>query len=61
MNNYEYLIASLPDISKEWKGSEEQSWENIIAEIKGLCSASDNKLVDALLEGYDDSTLCEEF
>ena len=61
MNNYEYLIASLPDISKEWKGSEEQSWENIIAEIKGLCSASDNKLVDALLEGYDDSKLCEEF
>ena len=57
MNNYEYLIASLPDISKEWKGSEEQSWENIIAEIKGLCSASDNKLVDALLEGYDDSKL----
>lgn len=61
MNNYEYLIASLPDISKEWKGSEEQSWENIIAEIKGLCSARDNKLVDTLLEGYDDSKLCKEF
>ena len=26
-----------------------------------MCSASDNKLVDALLEGYDDSKLCEEF
>ena len=61
MNNYEYIISSLPDISMDWKGTDEQSWENIIAEIRNLCSPKDNTLIDSLLEGYEDDKLDADF
>ena len=30
MNNYEYLIASLPDITSDWKESGEMSGDAIV-------------------------------
>lgn len=61
MNNYQYLIASLPDISLQWKGSEEESFEAIVDWAKGMSSASDCKLIDFLLSGYQDDNLDLDF
>lgn len=61
MNNYEYLISSLPDISPDWRGADAATCEAILTDIRGLCSDKDNRLIDTLLEGYEDDRLGLEF
>lgn len=61
MNNYEYIIASLPVISKDWKPAEGVTPDDLISMIKSHCSKSDISLIDTLLEGYDDTRLDAEF
>ena len=60
IKNYEYIIASLPDITTGWKFGEEGP-DDYIGEITGQCSRKDNELIDFLLSGYKDENLNEEF
>jgi hypothetical protein len=60
MNNYEYIITSLPDITTGWKFGEKTP-EDYIEEITSLCSEKDKAAIDFLLEGFDDTKLSPEF
>ena len=48
MNNYEYIIASLPDITQDWKESEDMPADSIVSWIKENCSARDMELIGFL-------------
>lgn len=61
MANYEYLIAGLPDISPDWKGADAETADAIMQEIRELSSEKDNRLIDKLLDGYQDDKLNLEF
>ena len=61
MANYEYLIAGLPDICPDWKGADAGTADAIMQEIRELSSEKDNRLIDKLLEGYQDDKLNLEF
>lgn len=60
MNNYEYIIASLPDITPGWKFGEKTP-DDYIDEIISLCSEKDRKTIAFLMEGYMDEKLNAEF
>ena len=61
MNNYIYIISSLPALSKDWKGSDGFSAQEIIAEIKERMSEKDNEKIDFFLKGFDDESLNKEY
>jgi len=54
MDNYEYIIASLPVLSEKAPGKVDA--DALISEIRGDLSSRDNALMDLLLEGYGDGT-----
>lgn len=60
MNNYEYIVASLPDISSEWKFKDEGP-ETYIEQILEQCSDKDKSLVEFLMSGFDGANLTPEF
>ena len=60
MNNYEYIITSLPDITTGWKFGEKTP-EDYIEEIVSLCSEKDKAAIAFTLEGFDDGKLNPEF
>ena len=60
MNNYEYIVASLPDITTGWKFVEKTP-EDYIEEIVSLCSDKDRETIEFLMEGYCDEKLNAEF
>ena len=60
MNNYEYIVASLPDITPGWKFGEKTP-EDYIEEIVSLCSNKDRETITFLLDGYCDEKLNAEF
>ena len=61
MNNYEYLIASLPVITSDVSPSDKISASLLIEEIRSLCSDKDNSLIDTLLSGYEEESFTPEF
>lgn len=61
MNNYEYIIAGLPDIAPDWKGADAAGVEAIVQEIRELCLKEDNALIDVLIAGFDGANLDLEF
>lgn len=61
MNNYEYIISSLPAISLDWKFGEGASFETYVDWIKSQLSEANIKVVDRLLDGYKDENLTREF
>lgn len=61
MNNYEYLIASLPDITPDWKDSGEMSGDAFVDWLREGCSDSDRKLIDFLREGFAADNLNKDF
>lgn len=61
MNNYEYIISSLPAISLDWKFGEGASFDTYVEWIKSQLSESDRKVVDRLLDGFKDENLTKEF
>ncbi|MDO5442275.1 MAG: DUF2764 family protein [Bacteroidia bacterium] len=61
MDNYEYLIAGLPVLQRDWSANTGLSVPTLIEEIRGLCSKKDNALIDEFLKGYDGENLNEEF
>ena len=52
MANYEYLIASLPDITPDWKGADAATADALVQEIREMSSTGDNRLIDMLMDGY---------
>ena len=60
MANYEYIIASLPDITAGWKFGDKGP-EDYIDEIVSLCSEKDRQLIGFLLSGYANENLDAEF
>lgn len=54
MNNYEYIIASLPDISSDWK-FQDKTPEDYIGEIVSLCSEKDKETISFLRDGLSDA------
>ena len=60
MDNYAYIIASLPVLNQE-DHPEHFVAEEILAEIREQLSAHDNSVLDLLLEGYDPDKLDAEF
>ncbi len=56
MNNYEYIIASLPDISQDWKFGETAP-QDYIDWILEQCSRKDRKTIGFMLDGLDDGKL----
>lgn len=61
MANYEYIISSLPAVSREWKFGEGKTMEGYIGWIKSQLSAGDNKSVDRLLDGFKEECLDKGF
>ena len=61
MDNYEYLIAGLPVLSKDWSANSSVSVDSLIEEIKNGCSKKDNILIDSLLDGYKEENFNEDF
>lgn len=61
MDNYEYLIASLPVITSDVSPSDKISVSRLIEEIRALCSDKDNSLIDTLLSGYEEESFTPEF
>ena len=61
MANYEYIIASLPSISKDWKFGEDKTLDTYIQWIKSQLSAKDAKTVDTLLDGFKEENLNQGF
>ena len=61
MNNYEYLIASLPDITPDWKDSGEMSGDAFVDWLREGCSDSDRKLIDFLRKGFAAENLNKDF
>ena len=60
MANYEYIVASLPDITTGYKFGEKGPQE-YIEEIVSLCSEKDRALIDFLMSGYMDENLNVDF
>ena len=50
MNNYEYIIATLPVFGKD---AEKLDADAVISAVREQCSAHDNALTDCLLDGFD--------
>jgi len=61
MANYEYIIASLPEMTKEWKFGEGKSIDGYVEWIKTQLSEKDIKVIDTLLDGFKDENLNEDF
>ena len=60
MNNYYYIIAGLPDLSKYWVRGEKDA-DAILDEIKEQCSVRDRAVIGFLEKGYVDEELTPEF
>ena len=60
MDNYEYIISSLPVLEPDVKPGE-PSRDNILAFIREQLSRRDNDVVDLLLRGHDETQLDEAF
>ena len=59
MNNYEYIIASLPVISSDFRG--ELDYEGILEQIREQLSEKDLKFFSLLLDGFNPDKLNENF
>lgn len=59
MNNYEYIVASLPVIASDYRGPLDT--DAIISEIRSQFSPKDEAVLDTLLKGFDSDSLDAEF
>ena len=58
MNNYEYIVASLPVLASDYRGPLDT--DEIIGEIRAQLSPKDEALLDTLLKGFDADSLDAE-
>ena len=59
MDNYEYIIASLPDIEPD-KGPSQETATQIIDFVRDQLSEKDLAVADILTDSWDDEKLTEE-
>ncbi|MBQ2531280.1 MAG: DUF2764 family protein [Bacteroidales bacterium] len=59
--NYEYIISSLPALSRDWRFKENASFGTWLDWIKSQLDDADKKTVDALLDGFKDENLDRGF
>ena len=59
MNNYEYILASLPLLQPDYRGSLDA--DGLLEEITSQLSESDGKALSLLLEGWNADSLTEWF
>ena len=59
MNNYEYIVASLPVIASDYRGPLDT--DAIISEIRSQLSPTDEDVLATLLKGFDSDSLDAEF
>ena len=59
MNNYEYIVASLPVIASDYRGPLDT--DAMISEIRSQLSPKDEAVLDTLLKGFDSDSLDAEF
>lgn len=57
MSNFEYIIASLPFLTADYRYQDGQGFESVLREIRENLSDKDNALVDDLLQGFDQEQL----
>ena len=60
MNNYYYIVASLPVLSHDWKPGEHTP-DAIRQEIMEQCPEKDRKVIDLLESGFEDNNLTADF
>ena len=60
MSNYTYIIASLPDLSPDYRRGD-RPLQDYIQEIKSLCSEKDNAIIALIEEGFDKEKLNRDF
>jgi len=61
MGNYEYIVASLPLLSRDWKSDEGIDSGKVISWTRERLSRSDQALLDLLQEGWDDAKIGPAF
>ena len=61
MNNYEYIVASLPVLTQDMRERNGLDPESLVGWIRSQCSDRDNALIDILEEGFRADSLDAEF
>ena len=61
MSNFEYIIASLPFLTQDFRYQEGRGWTNVIEEIKDNLSEKDAEALDFLLRGFGPDNLVPDF
>ncbi len=61
MSNFEYIIASLPYLTADYRYEEGHGWEDVIGQIKENLSEKDTKQLDVLLSGFRSENLNQDF
>lgn len=61
MNNYEYIIASLPVLNQDISSVSHIDEDGIIADIMEQCGQDDRNTIEFLLSGYEADKLGMEF
>ena len=61
MSNFEYIIASLPYLTADYRYEDGHGWKDVIDQIKENLSEKDTKQLDVLLSGFEASNLNADF
>lgn len=61
MSNFEYIIASLPYLTTDYRYEEGRGWANVIGEIRENLSQKDSEVLDFLISGFDPQNLVPDF
>ena len=60
MNNYYYIIAGLPELSRDWVCGDKDA-DIMLEEIREQCSSRDMSVIDFLMKGYSAENLTPDF
>ncbi len=61
MSNFEYIIASLPYLTLDYKYEDGQGFHSVLEEIRRDLSEKDNATLDVLIDGFDATKLGPDF
>ena len=61
MSNFEYIIASLPYLTADYRYEDGHGWKDVIDQIKENLSEKDTKQLDVLLSGFEADNLNADF
>ena len=61
MSNFEYIIASLPYLTADFKYTDQAGFNSVISDIKRDLDEHDQELVEFLLKGFSDKELDADF